>query len=100
VWHVSVAWQRMFLPQQTLLALAYDELVGVGDGEAGEWVEYGPSAVHLRRRLSEEEAARVGPVLDIRSTPEAAERLRKVAKLLPRQYRQLVLTADLPEAGL
>ena len=94
VWHVSTAWQRLFYTKSQLLTFAYQELVGVGDCDRGEWVEYGHSAVHIRRRLSAEEEPLVGPVIDIRRTPEAATRLWAVAKMVPRAYREMVLTAD------
>lgn len=94
MWHVSTAWQRIYLPPEELRRLAHDELLGVGDPDLGEWIEYGTSAVHVRRRLSAEEERLVGPVIDIRGTPEAAQRLWKVARLVPKTYRELVLTAD------
>lgn len=94
MWHVSTAWQRLFLPPEELRRLAHDELVGVGDADLGEWIDYGHSAVHVRRRLRPEEDLLVGPVIDIRGTAEAAQRAWKVAKLLPVRYREMVLTAD------
>lgn len=94
MWHVSTASQRLFLSERALLNVALAELAGVGDADLGEWIELGGRAVHVRRRLSAEEEALVGPVIDIRGTAEAAERLWKVAKLLPIRYREVVLTAD------
>jgi hypothetical protein len=35
---------------------------------------------HLRRRLSEDEASLVGPVIDVRGTPEAARRVMAVER--------------------
>lgn len=89
----------MLLGPEELQRLALDELVGVGDADLGEWiksVDLGPFgwSVHVRRRLSAEEERLVGPVIDIRGTDEAAERLWKVAKLLPIRDRESVLTAD------
>lgn len=94
MWHVSTAYQRLYLPPEELRRLAHAELVGVGDADLGEWIEYGVSAVHIRRRLSAEEELMIGPVIDIRGSSEAATRLWKVAKLLPVRYREMVLTAD------
>jgi hypothetical protein len=80
VWHVSVSWQRLYLPDAELRRVAYETLKGVGDADLGEWDEKGASALHLRRRLSEEEAALVGPVLDVRGTDEARHRAYAVRR--------------------
>ncbi len=51
---------------------------------------------HLRRRLTDAEAAPIGPVLDVRGTPEAHRRLRA----LPRKLLRLVPAEALAdEAG-
>ena len=94
MWHVSTAFQQRHYDRRELLAFAYEALGTLGDGDLGEWVEYGASAVHIRRRLSPEEEALVGPVLDIRGTPEHATRAWAVAKLLPKFYRSMVMEAD------
>jgi hypothetical protein len=49
-------------------------LRGVGDPSLGEWWESGRDALHCRRRLSALEQAQVGPVVDVRGTPEARRR--------------------------
>ena len=61
---------------------ARDHLRGVGDADAGEWVEVGDLAVHVRRRLTADEAQSVGGVLDIRGTWEATKRLNRIRKYL------------------
>lgn len=50
------------------------QLAGVGDATLGEWREWSGKAFHLRRRMSEREQPTVGPVMDIRRTPEALKR--------------------------
>ena len=57
-------------------------LDGLGDPAAGEWTEWSGLALHLRRRLAADEAARVGPVRDIRGTPEAQRRVRALGRYL------------------
>lgn len=83
MWHASAGAQGIVLGNKTLLGYARKALDGVGDAELGEWVEIGERAVHLRRRLSEHEAGVVGPVMDVRGTPEAEQRLRYVRRLVP-----------------
>lgn len=96
---VGAAGHRPFAEVEELRRLALDELDGVGDPGLGEWVrvidlgDFGPS-VQVRRRLTAEEEKLAGPVIDIRGTAEAAERLWKVAKLLPVADREAVLHAD------
>ncbi len=58
------------------------QLRGVGDAEAGQWPEWTGRAFHLRRRLSVREERDVGPVLDIRRTPEAHRRAARLGDLL------------------
>jgi hypothetical protein len=84
VWHASVAGGA----KDTCRTLALLALNGVGDVDAGQWEEDGNLAYHIRRRLSASEAVNVGPVIDIRGTPEAALRLRRVAHLLPPGYTE------------
>jgi len=69
---------RLAVGPEHLERLAAAELTGVGDATLGEWAEVGRVAFHVRRRLSAEEAAVVGPVKDIRGTPEAGERIQSV----------------------
>lgn len=61
----------------------------MGDASAGEWKEVGDVAVHLRRRLTDEEAARVGPVVDVRGTWEMTKRINRIRKFLPEAFRNL-----------
>jgi hypothetical protein len=74
VWHVSVAPLRAFYGATLCERRAREELDGLGAPELGEWAEWTGRALHLRRRLSPAEQSRVGPVLDIRRTPEAVRR--------------------------
>ncbi len=70
-----------------LVHLAFDALRGVGAPEAGEWVETGHVAVHVRRRLTDEERGGL-VVIDVRGTPEGARRLATVARYLPEGYHE------------
>jgi hypothetical protein len=66
-----------------LEAQAERELADVGDASLGEWREWSGLAFHLRRRLSAAEQRKVGPVADIRQTPEALRRAQSLdARLL------------------
>jgi len=65
---------------------AYEELEGVGNAALGEWTEFTGKAFHLRRRMRPTEQLLVGPVVDIRGTPEARERLAPVAHMLPAEW--------------
>jgi hypothetical protein len=58
------------------------QLAGVGDAALGEWREHNGRFFHLRRRLTAGEERRVGPVLDIRRTPEAVLRAGRLGPLL------------------
>ena len=60
---------------------ALQVLDGLGDPAAGQWCEWS-GVFHLRRRLAADEAARVGPVRDIRGTPEAQRRVRALGRYL------------------
>jgi hypothetical protein len=77
-----------------LEATARSILAGVGDAELGEWLETKPRVVHLRRRLSAREAAEVGPVVDIRGTPDAVARIAALGPLV-RVVPEHVLTEEL-----
>lgn len=55
----------------------------MGDATLGEWPEWTGQAFHLRRRLSEREAVLVGPVKDVRGTPEAWKRADAVREFCP-----------------
>jgi hypothetical protein len=76
VWHASVSG----FSRQACRYKALQALDGVGDEKLGQWEEIGEKAVHVRRRLTDDEAKMVGGVRDIRGTQEAraiVERLRK-----------------------
>jgi hypothetical protein len=64
---------------------AQEALAGVGD-ESQEWEEWTGYAFHLRRRLTSQEDAFVGPVVDVRGTPEGKRRLARLRRILPAQY--------------
>lgn len=84
VWHASIAPRGIVLAEATLRRFAFAALAGVGDATLGEYEEpLNGRAFHLRRRLSAEEHALVGEVVDVRGTPEAERRLRPVRHLLP-----------------
>jgi hypothetical protein len=61
---------------------AEHQLSGVGDPSLGEWREWTGRAFHIRRRLTQAEQRRTGPVLDIRGTPEARERATLLGAML------------------
>lgn len=58
-------------------------LNGVGDANLGEWGEMDAAAYHVRRRLSVAEQRQVGPVIDVRGTPEALRRYARAQRYLP-----------------
>lgn len=72
--------------------VAVQALAGRGSAVLGEWREVGRGAVHLRRRLTEDECWLAGQLVvrDIRSTPEAAYRLAVAYHEVP-QLRGLAL---------
>lgn len=74
--------KRLVLPASALELQAERELAGVGDAALGEWRQYRNRTFHLRRRLSDAEAAVVGPVLDIRRTDEARSRVKALGRLV------------------
>ena len=72
------------VPDEHLEDLAFTILEGVGDESLGTWFQMSPGIFHLRRRLSADEASLIGPVVDVRGTPEAARRLLAVEKFVRR----------------
>jgi|SRR6185312_10338884 len=82
VWHASVAPLRAYYGATLCGRRAEKALAGLGDAALGEWREWTGAAFHLRRRLSAAEQTRVGPVVDIRRTPEAAQRAAELGRLL------------------
>ncbi len=92
MWHVSIKPLEPMSPQR-VVSWARRTLKGVGYSGLGEWVASdnpGPagSLTHLRRRLTPFEAKKVGPIRDIRGTPEAEERLDRVRDLLPEGWSE------------
>lgn len=77
VWHASVAAYPIGarVSARVLRRVAFTVLASVGDRAAGQWEELGDVAFHLRRRLTAEEQASVGPAIDVRGTKEATSRL-------------------------
>lgn len=84
MWHASVG---RLGTQDAREELARRVLDGCGDASLGEWVEPGLLALHVRRRLTQEEAEAVGPVLDIRGTADAEARMRVMRLYLPPSFR-------------
>lgn len=87
VWHASAASTGLPLGALTLERCARTALVGVGDPDAGEWTEWSGRAFHIRRRLSATEAEPVGPVVDVRGTPEGDRRWSACRLFLPAEMR-------------
>lgn len=85
MWHVSVSGGSADANRLKALAV----LAGVGDAASGEWIEDGEIAVHVRRRLRGEEAALVGPVVDVRQTPEALRRFVLMQPYLPEGWTEI-----------
>lgn len=89
MWHASVSRVgRTTDGIEALEALARELLREVGDASRGEWVEVSSRSVHVRRRLSALEEARVGPAVDIRGTREVLTRLKPVRHLLPLGWKE------------
>lgn len=75
MWHASVRKVAGKNHRRDLLPLALRVLAGVGDARLGQWEEFTGYALHLRRRLTQEEEAAVGPAIDLRGTDEWQRRL-------------------------
>lgn len=72
-------------PDDEYVARVMWVLRGVGDIEAGQWIERNQRFIHVRRRLTAEEQ-QAHTVRDIRRTREAIERFHA----LPLQVQQRV----------
>ena len=59
----------------------------MGDASLGEWVHWTGRALHIRRRLTPSEQVPIGPVQDIRGTPEARTRIERVLRVNPHILR-------------
>ncbi len=79
--------------ERRLFDIATQQLAGVGDATLGEWREIGDIAVHLRRRLTDMEAAVAGivEVIDVRGSDEFTRRIQQMQPFLPPQLRGLAL---------
>ena len=85
--------------RRDLRRAAFIALERVGDASLGEWELANPRAFHLRRRLSAAEAPEVGPVTDVRRTPEATRRALLLADRL-RHVPPEVLAQEVDLRGL
>ena len=90
MWHCSISGVE-FLNAVAAFAVAEHVLRGVGDARLGEWRTVGEIAVHVRRRLTMAEMkwAGITGVLDVRGTPEHAQRINRVRPFLPAVLRAL-----------
>lgn len=80
VWHASASCGTYAASE----LVARRALAGVGDALLGEWLELGRAGVvHVRRRLTPAEAARVNPLRDVRGTSEETERIRRLLNDAP-----------------
>jgi hypothetical protein len=77
--------------ERRLFDIAEDQLDGVGDVTLGEWREVGDTAVHLRRRLTDDEAAyaAIASVIDVRGTEEFTHRIQRIRPFLPLGLRTM-----------
>jgi hypothetical protein len=90
VWHASIAPQIGTYSSAVLRQFALKALDGVGSEALGQWEESTATAFHIRRRLTPEEEARVGPAVDIRGTEESMKRFDVVRRLLPRHVAESI----------
>lgn len=86
MWHASVS-GRAFGPVELQL-YARQALESVGD-PSKEWHEWTGQAYHVRRRLTAEEEATIGPAVDCRGTAEWATRYYAIAHKLPEVAKRL-----------
>lgn len=89
VWHASVSFPFCRDEDEPILrALALAELAGVGD-PATDRHEWTGRAYHVRRRLTAEEQAGIGPALDCRGTAEWSKRYYGAVRELPEPAKRL-----------
>ena len=101
MWHTSVsASRRSYFTHRLLEMYARRALKGVGDAQLGEWVErrrdHSMNFLHIRRRLTEEEAEIVGPVIDVRGTARHEEAARKAAGRTGMSWEE-IMAMELPK---
>lgn len=97
VWHASAAtvYSTRTDAQERLHEAALAALDGIGDKRAGQWDEWTGRAYHVRRRLTQAEERRVGPLVDVRGSAEAVQRLRAVVAFYPaRMHAGFLAEAD------
>lgn len=82
VWHASVHPIRGEVSEEDAEAAALRVLEGVGDPGRGQWIGSSEVAVHVRRRLTEEEEAITGPMKDLRDTPAGELRVSLMEPVL------------------
>lgn len=108
VWHVSVCPLRNGrVSERKLRPIALKHLAPVGDREH-EWSEVGPTAYHVRRRLTPEELVMVGGAVDCRGTAEGLVRFYNIRHQLSEEMLAFAMrelgtaasrsTADVPPA--
>jgi hypothetical protein len=83
VWHASAAPLSAEVDRYQLKKRAFSALHDVGDKSLGQWEEWTGKAYHVRRRLSAKEESITGPMLDIRGTKEALERVEQLLRKSP-----------------
>ena len=86
MWHASVAGPALASAVRRRLAL--ETLKGVGLDTA-QWEDDRPTAYHIRRRLTDAEAERVGGVCDLRGTVEGWARFERIKAYLPSVVHQI-----------
>lgn len=88
VWHASASALSGWPTDQNFLRrCARAALEGVGNASEGEWEHWGNIAYHIRRRLSADEQAQIGDMVDVRGTAEAITRHNAVRQFLPIHMR-------------
>lgn len=85
VWHASAApVGKTRGCERKLRPFAFVALAGVGNWSE-QWQDFSGYAFHLRRRLTEEEQAMVGPAVDCRDSEEGLRRFREIKHVLPQR---------------
>lgn len=93
VWHASVGLGGRDIrgyERQLIQIAQHTVLHGVGDAALGEWIEYSTRAMHVRRRLTPDEAQAVGPTRDVRGTAEGERRYATMERYIAPDLRAWV----------